>query len=181
MYGTLTLWGWNVPTIYWDQFTWEAFATLVAGGAAVAGAVVVANRQHGLAERQTEILARQAELSTLAIRADLFDRRMKVYETTREFLSKIVLHGTPPDDPAEIAFNGARRDARLLFSKTLFDDLTAIRSLVNSYTAAFNVMMGAPDVTANVDREAALRAEIVTWRERLAELFDREMGLGSLG
>lgn len=65
-----------------DTFTWQAFATLVAGGSAVVGAVYVSRRQTAITARQADIQAKQVELQALQLRAALFDRRIKVYDAT---------------------------------------------------------------------------------------------------
>ena len=79
--------------IDWGAFTWEAFATLATGLAAVAGAVWVGSRQMNIAYaqtrislKQTAILDRQNRLEESKLRAELFDRRMLVYEATADFL-----------------------------------------------------------------------------------------------
>ena len=57
--------------IYWSAFSWEAFATLATGLAAVGGAVWILMRQQ-------LSLDRQVELQELKLRSDLFDRRFVV-------------------------------------------------------------------------------------------------------
>ena len=68
-----------MPEIEWSDFSWEAFATLIAGLAAVSGAVVVAIRQQ-------KILKYQATIERLKLRSETFDRRWEVYRTTAEWL-----------------------------------------------------------------------------------------------
>lgn len=79
-------WG---DAIYWDQFTWEAFATLLAALLAVAGAVAV-----GL--RQVAIQQRQAEIADLEVRSTLWRERLAVYDATRAYLSHIVTKASVP-------------------------------------------------------------------------------------
>lgn len=92
-----------IPDMKLAYLTWEAFATLVTGVAAVCAAYLIGRAQVGIASRQTEILTEQAaiqkrlaDLEELKLRQALFDDRFDVYEATRAFLSHIVAHASVP-------------------------------------------------------------------------------------
>jgi len=86
---------------FWDPSSlpyaidWSAWATLVVGIAAVAGAVWVGWRQAGIAdrqarimERQTEIAAQQAAIENTRLRAELYDRRVAVYGAMEKYMDE---------------------------------------------------------------------------------------------
>jgi hypothetical protein len=86
--------------INWCAFTWEAFATLATGAAAVGGATFIGLRQlkitgqqAGIAARQTDVASRQADIlehqvqvDRAKLRADLFDRRLAVYKACKAYI-----------------------------------------------------------------------------------------------
>lgn len=106
--------------ICWSCFTWDAFATLLTGVLAVAGAVWV-----GL--RQTKILDRQTRLADLTFKSDLFEKRAAVFEATAEFLAEILRQAAYPDRDREVAFIHAMGQARFLFGAGVHDGLEEIR------------------------------------------------------
>ena len=128
-------WG---SVIYWDHLTWEAAATLMAGFAAVGGAILI-----GL--NQVKIQRRQVALQQLELRRLLFDVRRPVYESTRDWLAFILQRGHIPNrrynqdfhdrDAAgvraeierqqaiELAFLAAIEQSRFVFSPHVFDAL----------------------------------------------------------
>jgi hypothetical protein len=79
--------------IDWCGFTWDAFSTLLAGGGAVGGALILGRQQIRITRRQTEIafqqsqiLAQQVKVDQVKLRADLFERRLKVYEAIKDYI-----------------------------------------------------------------------------------------------
>ena len=87
--------------IDWCAFTWGAFATLVTGLGAVAGAVTI-----GL---------KQVRLQGLTVRSNLFDRRFTNYEAVRNFLVDILRRNGESDLEIQRKFFVARRESRFLF------------------------------------------------------------------
>lgn len=89
--------------VIWCGFTWEAFAglmaalaALLAGVLAVGAAIHVAQWQRKIAERQTELLAAQAEIAHATLVNGLFDRRVQVYRAVRKYLGTLVAEGEAP-------------------------------------------------------------------------------------
>lgn len=96
-----------MSSIDWSAFTWEAFATLVTGLAAVCGATAIgfrqirtqteiangqadiARRQSDIMGRQTEIMGFQAEVERATLRASIFDRRLLVHKSISDFIRVI--------------------------------------------------------------------------------------------
>ena len=68
---------------------WEAWATFTVGVAAVIGATIVGLRQTGIARQQTLILASQVEIERARLRAELYDRRLTVYEGVERYIKFI--------------------------------------------------------------------------------------------
>jgi len=85
-------------SIAWCSFSWEAFATLFTGVAAVVGASIIGWRQSEIMAKQTAIAERQAEIEKLSHRSEQFDRRLKVYETAVEWLREFWQHGEAAKD-----------------------------------------------------------------------------------
>lgn len=118
-------------------FPWEALATLVAGLAAVIGAVfvgkrqmIIANgqneiltRQADIASRQTDILAQQVELEALKLKSELFDRRFEIFEAAHAFLIAAYNGEDLEGHAASIAFARARDAGRFLLDDETVDQL----------------------------------------------------------
>lgn len=164
--------------IYWDTFTWQAFATLVAGGAAVAGAVYVSRRQTAITARQADIQAKQVEIQALQLRAALFDRRIKVYDATFEWLRVIAAHGyMPGDDPRttpeareiEFAFYRAIYASQLLFKREIYEKLEGLRKRA----VEWQHLKRTDPVKAG-----PIYLELVQLTERMDDFFGDELKLG---
>jgi len=126
--------------IDWPSFTWEAFATLSTGFAAVTGAFVLGRRQLDIsrqqtasAARQNEILERQLRLAELAYRHALFDRRMEVYVGIRDYLVDIMREAKPPTGETALRFHNAMSAARFVFSAEVNEKLEQLRLYVLDY------------------------------------------------
>lgn len=167
--------------IYWDQFTWEAFASLTTGAAAVAGAVLVGLRQVAITNRQTSILERQTSLEEVKIRVDLHERRMAVYDTAGSYLAAALREARPPSTDIDRKFQNARSDATFLFGPRVNGELKAIFTTMIRYEAAWKAI----DRTRNTsnaddnDREHSLFEALERHYAGLATLFSEEMSLGS--
>jgi hypothetical protein len=94
--------------IDWCGFTWEAFATLATGLAAVSAAVVVGRKQ-------AEIQMVQAGLQSMALKSDLFDRRYSVFERAERFLQEAIRLGSEQPGTAGQDFLVAMGESRFLF------------------------------------------------------------------
>ncbi|MDB5452436.1 MAG: hypothetical protein JWO33_1014 [Caulobacteraceae bacterium] len=102
--------------------SWEAAATLATGIMAVVGAVIVGLRQLKVAERQAKIMQRQTEiahrqtlLADLEVRAQLFDRRMRIYKATEAFIADILRDLKEPTADVKWQFLAVKAEAPLLF------------------------------------------------------------------
>jgi hypothetical protein len=113
---------------------WGALATFSAGLMAVGGAVWVGRKQVAVAARQAEILDRQAKLAELTLRHELFDRRWKVFEATRNFIAGVINDDGVPSDAVLRAFFVAQIEAQYLFPNGVYQALREIsdRALENS-------------------------------------------------
>jgi hypothetical protein len=135
--------------IYWDTFTWEAFATIFTGLVAVGGAAFVglkqaaiARKQAEISERQTMILGQQVGLDELKLRADLFDLRFPIYEATRAVLGAVMTM-TKQDDrwpKYELDFLVAKDQATFLFRPSVASDLQAVWGRICARQALQTVM-----------------------------------------
>lgn len=99
-------------TIYWDAMSWEAFVALVAVLAA------------GLVGwRQMRVLDRQVDVAALSVKEAVWDRRLVIYDTTKAYLSHIVLKGRVPGRGSALAKVSGRipagGDLALAFSQAV--------------------------------------------------------------
>lgn len=127
--------------IHWNQFSWEAFATLATGFLAVGAAFYVGRKQLAILKKQTELQELQTDIQHQAVQADLFDRRYAVYDRVQSFLQHIVQTSCPPDGDIQRNFLIAKGEANLLFSQRVIDglqeiwakscDLHALNSIMN--------------------------------------------------
>ena len=109
--------------IDWTGFTWEAFAALVTGLAAVVAAVIVGLRQAGIqlaqariSSKQTDILNKQVQLEELKLRNELFDRRFDIYQKSQAFIVALSMIETPFNvQPSLMGFITSMDTARFLF------------------------------------------------------------------
>ena len=166
--------------IYWSTFTWEAFATLATGAAAVGGAIWIGTKQAKIAQRQAEILSRQVEIAGLGIRTQLFDRRMKVYEATWDLIMAIIQPAAPASHAVEMAFVRAMSDARMLFSPAIEAELQSIWEDVVLFSAAPRACQAHDaahgDYGPEMEGEHARLDSIAARLETLPALFSNEMG-----
>lgn len=176
-------WG---DAIYWDQFTWEAFATLLAALLAVAGAVAV-----GL--RQVAIQQRQAEIADLEVRSTLWRERLAVYDATRAYLAHIVTKASVPGRPApslatggppvapEIAaaFFAAMDRAQFLFQPTVHQNLVDIWRTAEELATVRNSadISYEPTKTPLEMKAGKLRQEIVGRHANVVAIFGDELTL----
>lgn len=171
-----------MPVIAWSEFSWEAFATLAAGAMAVGAAIWVGRRQLKIADRQTEILGQQAAIAGLAVRTELFDRRMEVYEASWDLLMEIVRHAAEPPREAEQRFLRAKADAKMLFSAEIGAYLQAFWEDVIHFSAAHKECRRhydrhghyGPSLDAEHKRMDSLTARV----DSMPEAFAKEMGFG---
>jgi hypothetical protein len=105
--------------IDWHAFDWQSFATLATGFFAVSAALVVGWRQAG-------ILDRQSAIQELALKTDLFDRRYKVFERTKNFLGEILVHDDDPSPETRREFQIAMGESSFLFSPKVREGLDEI-------------------------------------------------------
>ena len=112
--------------IEWTAFSWEAFSTIFVGLLAVGGATIVGWRQVGIQQEQTRILEGQVRLDSLRYNAELFDRRLEVYQGTARYLSSIAQNAKKPDPELEREFLLALNMSKFLFSPNVHDQLKQI-------------------------------------------------------
>ncbi|CAN5491123.1 hypothetical protein BH10PSE5_BH10PSE5_00040 [soil metagenome] len=155
-----------------EPITWEAVATLAAGGAAVAGAVFV-----GI--KQTTILKRQVRMADLAIREATFDRRFKVYEATSEYLMHMSTDASAPPYELERAFKDARSKARFLFGPGVLNLLDEAYGVATDYAtgkASSRSNDAAEDKRATKEHQE-VRRRLQSCVDRLPVVFADEMSL----
>ena len=116
--------------IYWHEFSWEAFAAILA----VLAAMVVGSRQVAILARQTEIQAASANHAGLAaqenrllaeqsFRLNLLDKRITVLERLRALWTEWTREGKLSPDSIE-ALRVLIHSAILLYESDIADDLS---------------------------------------------------------
>lgn len=143
--------------IFWTQFSWEAFATLATGVAAVFAAAFV-----GL--RQLRILTSQNELKEQEIRVSLLDRRLQVYDDIHSFLADIMRSGNEAGPEFQQRFIRARLNARFLFSSELNEFLDEIWTK-NVSLGLYNTLSNSKNAKNEKDRIANVHksADTMKW------------------
>lgn len=126
--------------IDWCGMTWEAFATITAGAAAVIGATII-----GI--KQTKILGAQHNLEKLRLKSEIFDKRYRVFVEFGVFLD---IAATGPESEVQKIIEGTRQNVeRSIF---LFD-----HSVYNVISPLFD--LGSKQaVNVNPDRSKILQA-----------------------
>lgn len=118
--------------IDWCGFTWQAFATLATGFAAVGGATFIGVRQHGLVREQAQIAKRQADtaeasaiVAKLKLRADLFERRLEVFHAIHAYLKSALSSDLEKIWDATPELDRQLVRAKFLFSNEITSQLEA--------------------------------------------------------
>lgn len=168
--------------VYWEQFSWEAFATLGTGAMAVVGAVFIGLRQIGIAKRQSEITGRQVALAALSAKVEVFDRRWAVYDSTREFVSAIMRHAAEPDQQVQQAFLIGLNKAKFLFEPRVYCELKEIWDRSCQFFAVQSDSQHLFQTTGaygqeNIEKRHAYLIWINSRLENLAAIFGAELRL----
>ena len=112
--------------IYWTEFSWESFAALFTGIAAVGGAIYIGKRQTKIAERQTELLAQQAasdlKLKLQTLRMKLLERRADCIQKMRRISAAWYTEAFIPDEQRQ-EFWALLEDAQLLYPDVIVDEI----------------------------------------------------------
>ena len=106
-------------SIAWCSFTWEAFATLVTGLAAVVAAFVLGRTQIAIQKKQTDIQEQ-------TLQADLFERRYKVFQVAEQLLSEINREAGDPSRETKRNFAIAMGEAKFLFGTQVYEAMDEI-------------------------------------------------------
>ncbi len=176
--------------IDWCGFTWQAFATLVTGFAAVGGATFVGLRQHGLVRRQAEIADRQAQTAETAaltaklkLRADLFDKRMEIYHALKKYLKAALSSDLQKIWEATDELSAQLERATFLFSqgitKQLEDAIRNADELHDKKHERIDARAAGEDVTKHTNEIKLLRRNLRDQITNLAATLGDEMKLYS--
>ncbi len=175
--------------IYWTQFDWPSFAMLATGLAAVAAATiigcrqtVITERQAGIAENQTKILARQVTLAELTLRHEMFDRRYVIFEDVQSFLGNILREGTTPDASGMRVFWKAMGHSRFLFAPPVYAGLERIKEVILDHYPTQGEMekarnLGTQPAGELFDKEDKFLMKIKEEYDALVDLFGDELKL----
>jgi hypothetical protein len=185
--------------IDWCGFTWEAFATLAAGGAAVGGATLIglrqlrvtaqqaeiADRQATVMSRQADILEHQVQVDRAKLRADLFDRRLAVFKACKAYIRdamtiRVDFEPTPAVwreladqlEQAEFLFAGDVR-SRLREAAGFADTLLTEREMLRELRGTDS----APEINQQGEKVRMLNAALRLQLANLAEAMGEEMKL----
>ena len=180
--------------IDWNAFTWDAFATLMTalvGLFAVSGAIYVGIKQAGIAKAQTEIagrqtaiLHRQAELEEVKLRADIFDRRFKVYEAAADAIMGVILiDDVTVNTKRRRRFGIATNQSQFLFRSGITEALKEIEVKLNDLGQVRSSLAQAKnsDVEFDMNFLNGQEGELIHWLagrvNSLPDLFGDELKL----
>jgi hypothetical protein len=139
-------------------------ATVIAATAA-AGITLYFNRaQTRIAREQARIAKQQADLAEMRLKHDIFDRRFKVYEATRNFLVAIFRAGTVSNEELGEFVRGKETAVFLFDQETVdyLDDLYKQASLLHALSSQLSDGSGLPigtERTAIANR----KSELFSW------------------
>jgi hypothetical protein len=156
--------------IAWCGFTWEAFATLMTGVLAVGAAMYVGHRQTKIMTEQTAIAKGQVDLEHLKLRADLFDRRMQVYEATVRWLQDIWTNGNAPKGEAHTNYIWAMEKAKFLFRPAVADQMEEWFRMANKADLL--------DKLEKLEEAMPIRQQLWDLAKTVNGIFGDEMRLG---
>lgn len=176
-----------IMPVYWDTMNWEA----AAGFSAVLAALIVGLRQSG-------ILSRQVRLEQQKAQADVFDRRMAVYDATREWLMFMNDVGRAPWEHGPDAAHGTSVErerektiksnyltefekARFLFSPAVFERLERVtnQALASDHEPVWiRIFPVDEDPIPSTIAAAYRRSRIVD--AKLTEIFGDEIHLAKI-
>lgn len=161
-----------------------ALATLIVGMAAVRAAKLVGFKQAGIqseqasiAERQTDILAKQVDLANATLRSELFERRIDIFANATDFLILMEVYAKGGAQDEVLAFSVDVRLSRFLFRSEVheamreiwgkFQKLKIAKQKLNSPMALYET----PETEKTVMRKEI--DGILAWRDdRLETLTD---------
>lgn len=153
------------------------------GLAAVGAALVVGLRQTAISQKQNEILDRQAKLSELQLRSQLFDRRFGCYENARQYVAQIVANAAPANRDSEFKYVSAMHESVFLFDAKVHQHLRDIWKVTSDFRA---VHLMTRDSFAReghygpqLDREHELLQRIAEHLGNLIDGFGDEMRLSA--
>lgn len=160
----------------WDYFSWEAFATLVTGLAAVGGAGWLGHRQTKILAKQGDILDHQTRLERAKLRFDMFDRRYAYVELFDRFLQR-VKSDRAVWTTVDTEFLTKSREAEFLFPRELKVIIDEVWTLGNEYQSVVEDLDNDDtDVVAKArERRAKIRAELSSTRERFGTMCETEL------
>lgn len=149
------------------DFPWEAAATLLAGSAAVGGAVYIGLRQTKISQGQNAILAQQ-------LRFQVFDKRFRVYKAAQAYLTDAIQGKNLVSAPSNLEFMLARDEA-----KFLFDDETNIE-IEELYKACFEYHSHRAILKMKLYDEETMAVEAKDVKEREKDLYNRASNIADI-
>jgi len=171
-------------SVNFESFSWEAFATLATGFAAVSAASVVAWRQIAISRAQTLIQSHLADIESLKLRAALFEKRWEVYEATARFLAAMTVKARFPEDGAITHdFQLAMDKSQFLFREAVHGRLVKLWGQACDFGLAVDEVsaVGAearPDRPRFIRQKSDLMIEFAGLMANLGQVFGDELRLG---
>ena len=150
-----------VELINWCAFSWEAFATLATGLAAVVAAWRVGRKQVMILDRQTAIQEQ-------TLRSELFDKRFHVYRQARALLEYARFNIQPAPEELHNAYLQGMLESRFLFDDKVYSHLVKLRSDVSNFDRAAMELQDEM-LTKNRSREIECRAAITKIHKSFAD------------
>lgn len=129
------------------KFDWPSFATLTTGLLAVGGAIYIGiqqititrsqvdiahkqteimSRQVDIASKQTTIMGQQASLQQLTLKADLYEKRLKVYTDVRDYADTLSNAGKKIPYETKNNFLISLESSKFLFNTDVYREVVSI-------------------------------------------------------
>jgi hypothetical protein len=147
---------------------WQAVATLVTGLAAVLAATYVGTKQTRIAD--------------LKLRHDLFDRRYRIFETTKKYLGAVLAKLDYPDDAITHEMLGAVNEAVILFKpataeriRVLFQEGVELGALSREMNRQYSATLDYGQ--SNINRRHEMTLSLSEKYTSLPKIFGDELRL----
>jgi hypothetical protein len=184
---------WCHTTAEGAAMVWAAFIGFAGGLAALVGALIVGSRQIGIQERQTKVVEATLGLEELTVKAQLFEKRLAVYDAARAFVREIVVSNHVPgwgssNETRQVKLDADFREAmdrsRFLFRPSVSKNLAHIWRLANEFH--FHVPSPGPADESEDEKNSREVQEIVRKHahflavlDTMSDIFGDELVLSS--
>lgn len=122
-------------------------------------------------------------LEALKVKSDLFDRRLAIFVTARDWLGAFIQNGARPDDEITRRYMRAMEEAQFLYGEETFDLMYGWLELANEHhlIAALAANIRDDEVDRHAERNLEIVREIFAAAQGLRSTFKEGLDLSQIG